>query len=118
MARLRRLLDFLRSSKSGADERYDAVKTAERLSDVPSDTGSTIFLVKKDRRPVWAAFMCPCGAGHRLVLNLSKLRSPYWTVKVRDGRATVYPSISLGQGCQSHFWIWSNKVYWAKFEDD
>jgi hypothetical protein len=97
---------------------FEGVHRVSSMSAIPADIARDIYLVEKGRRRAWAVFNCPCGRGHRLVVNLSTSRRPHWTVSVRKGLASMWPSLWLKQQCRSHFWIRRNRVYWAGSDYD
>jgi len=59
-----------------------------------------------------AVHKCACGCGERVVTPLSPTD---WQL-IFDGKSiSLYPSIgNWGFQCQSHYWIRSNKVEWAR----
>lgn len=58
-----------------------------------------------------AALSCPCGCGHRVMLNLLDQHSCEFV----NGLPTVYPSILAADApCRSHFWIRKGEVVWAE----
>lgn len=73
------------------------------------------FLVATPTRHKWLAFDCPCGAGHRVLLNLDRTRRPFWTVRVsRRGALTLRPSVDYGDGPRScHFLLRQGRVSWV-----
>jgi hypothetical protein len=63
--------------------------------------------------PKWLALDCPCGAGHRLLVNLDSRRRPAWRL-VSASPLTIRPSLDIIQaGARCHFTITSGKVRWA-----
>ena len=51
----------------------------------------------------------------RLEMMLLKEVKPRWDVTLdAPGHATLYPSVWLRGGCQSHFWIRAGKVIWCE----
>jgi hypothetical protein len=63
--------------------------------------------------PKWLAFDCPCGTGHRLLINLDNRRRPAWRL-VRTRPLTIRPSIDITQdGTRCHFIITDGKIRWA-----
>ncbi|MHB9010641.1 MAG: DUF6527 family protein [Ignavibacteriaceae bacterium] len=66
----------------------------------------------------WAAvFICPCGCGSIIRLNLIKEAQPCWIIKFHiDSTPSLYPSINRTVGCKSHFWIQRGIVEWASFQ--
>lgn len=62
----------------------------------------------------WIAFDCPCGRGHRVMLNLDPNRAPSWKVKTMRP-LTIRPSIndcSIDNHC--HYFITQGKTIWAR----
>jgi hypothetical protein len=85
----------------------------ERVSEVPQDTGSEIFIVQRNGNPLWAILDCPCRTGHRLSVNLRPSEKPYWTVREEGHLVTINPSLWYKDKCRSHFWITQNQVRWV-----
>lgn len=82
-----------------------------RMSDIPEVVDDrTAYIVEKMGRQVWLVFNCPCSNPHRLTVNLSKERTPFWQVTFHDNKISVYPSVWLGDGCGNHFWIRNNNI--------
>lgn len=75
-----------------------------------------IILVGPADEPTWAAFDCPCGRGHRLMVNLDRTRRPAWRLE------SVYPlslrpsidNITPQRRC--HFFVSGGKITWARDE--
>jgi hypothetical protein len=62
------------------------------------------------RRFEMAAVACPCGCGHRIMLNLLDQHR----LRLERGLPTVSPSILVSDApCLSHFFITRGKVDWA-----
>ncbi len=117
LAKVRRLSRWFKSQKK-EPQYFGRVHTVATMSAVPSEIGRDMYIVEKGRRRVWAIFNCPCERGHRLVVNLSPSRRPYWSVSVRRGLASFWPSLWLKQDCKSHFWIRNSRIYWAISDHD
>ena len=62
----------------------------------------------------WIVFDCPCGTGHRIMLNADPGRRPNW--KLKDlAKLTISPSIDYrGNHRRCHYTIRSGKIAWAK----
>ena len=61
----------------------------------------------------WMAFNCPCGASHRIMLNLDPGREPAWRV-VGEAPLSLAPSIdSLDGHRRCHFFIRSGRIHWV-----
>jgi hypothetical protein len=86
----------------------------ESMTDVPARLASNFYVVRRagfDRR---AVFNCPCNCGRRIDLNLVKSQGPNWSLAIKNGKATLNPSVWLrDEPCQSHFFIRDNKVMWV-----
>lgn len=93
--------------------RYSGVKVVERVSDIPINTGSLIFVVERNGRRQWAIFDCPCRTGHRLTVSLRSDDHPHWSASWRGASVSLHPSLWLRDACRSHFWIRDNKVKWV-----
>ena len=65
-------------------------------------------------QPKWAAFECPCGTGHRIMVSLRPARGGSWTI-IRDARQrlSLHPSIDSVDERRCHFWLRHGKVAWA-----
>ena len=64
--------------------------------------------------PKWLALDCPCGTGHRLLVNLDSRRRPVWRLSSASP-LTIRPSLDITQaGTRCHFTITSGKVRWAR----
>jgi hypothetical protein len=63
-------------------------------------------------RPRWLVVRCPDGCGENVPINLDQRSGPAW--HLYDGETlTVYPSIWRESGCESHFVIWRNRIWWG-----
>jgi len=73
-----------------------------------------LIIVGSLDRPKWLKFLCPCGCGDTIALNLMESHYPRWRLRV-EGPASisVLPSVDATK-CGSHFWIKSNEVIWAE----
>ena len=45
-------------------------------------------------------------------MNLDSRVGDAWRFYNRNGRISLFPSIWLTSGCESHFILWSNQVFW------
>lgn len=78
------------------------------------------FVVANETRSKWIVFDCPCGRGHRVVLNLDRARRPFWTVRTaKRGAFTLRPSVDYRDGRRScHYFVSDGRVEWAAPEAD
>lgn len=63
--------------------------------------------------PRSVVFLCPCGCGDIVVINVDGAAGPAWRIRLRGKRLSLLPSISRSSGCRSHFVIWENQVWWC-----
>jgi hypothetical protein len=94
--------------------RWRIVAVVESADDVPQRLPRNgAILVGVRVRPKWIAFDCPCRRGHRIMLNMDRVRSPYWSTTV-TGRLTISPSIDYADRAQRcHYFIRNGRVNWA-----
>lgn len=55
---------------------------------------------------------CPDGCGETIVVNLDPRTGKAWHLDTRGGKLTLYPSVWLESGCESHFIVWRDKLIW------
>ena len=112
---LPKFLKWFRRSKSTAKppKFFSSVVFVEQISAIPDLTGRIFYIVKRQGRPLWAVFECPCETGHILRVNLSRNQRPYWSVSTKRDLVSLSPSIWLKDFCNGHYWIQESKVYWA-----
>src|SRR5437868_3656840 len=96
--------------------RYSKAAFVTSLSEVPNELGSIIYIVGTSDAPKWVVLECPCGAGHKLNVNLMKSCYPRWKLKLVKDKVSLTPSLVVTDfPCQSHFWLEANDVHPAKF---
>jgi hypothetical protein len=63
----------------------------------------------------WLAFDCPCRAGHRILLNLDRARSPSWTATQKhNGYLSLSPSVNYYDGNRRcHYFVRDGKIVWS-----
>jgi len=61
-------------------------------------------------------FKCPDGCGDVITINLDPASGPAWKFYVRNGLRTLYPSVALTTGCQSHFILWRDDILFCEGE--
>jgi len=93
----------------------------ERHSDAravaEADSG-TLALVHRGEVTRAAVFQCPCGCGEVLVINLDARTTHAWRHRTAIGFLTLMPSVWRDSGCESHFVLWENRVYWCGDHED
>ena len=90
--------------------------TVSDMDDVPPKIGSRrAYLVATARHHKWLVFDCPCGTGHRIVLNLDRARRPVWTVRVsKRGVLTLHPSVDYRDDkLACHYVLLNGRVQWV-----
>jgi hypothetical protein len=55
-------------------------------------------------------FMCPCGCGEKLPINLDSRAGPAWSLYEGRGKLSLYPSVWREGGCGAHFIVWRSRV--------
>ena len=72
-----------------------------------------LILVGSPGRMTWAAFDCPCGVGHRLMLNLDRSRHPFWRIDALKP-LTIRPSIDhITPERRCHFFLYRGRIAWV-----
>lgn len=75
---------------------------------------STVYLVGEGEYLWSVAFVCPCGCGELVQLNLLPDARPRWTAERHpDGTVSVSPSVWRVAGCRSHFFLRRGRVEWC-----
>ncbi len=94
------------------------VAVVEAADDVPRRLPRRgAVLIGSVSRPKWVAFDCPCGRGHRILLNTDKSRRPHWSVSL-DGPLSITPSIdSVYAMHRCHYFVRDGKVRWVAHDD-
>lgn len=66
--------------------------------------------------PRMLVFACPDGCGDVLPVNLDDRADKAWRFYQREGANTLYPSVWRDEGCQAHFILWNDVIYWNGFD--
>jgi len=93
------------------DDRLRAVLVEEQ----PDVLGAgACYLVGEGEHRWVAAFLCPCGCGDEVVLNLLPDMRPRWRIETHDDETvTIHPSINRHVRCRSHFFIRRGHPQWC-----
>lgn len=96
--------------------RIDQMEAYSEIHEIPESLGRhTLAVSGPDEAPKWAAFECPCGRGHRIVVSLQSTHRPHWRLSWVDARPSLWPSVdSHGADFRCHFWLEGGRVTWAK----
>lgn len=124
--RTRRLLTALRGCWRTVADRVFArpwrvEATVSEVDQVPRRIRARrAFLVAAEARRKWLVFDCPCGSGHRILLNLDRSRRPFWTLRVaKDRRFTLEPSVDYSDDRRScHYFLSEGRVEWVAEKGD
>lgn len=65
------------------------------------------------RRSKWILFQCPCGRGHRAMINLSSSRSPVWRLSGIQ-KITLSPSVDDFSIDRCHYFIKNGNTVWVE----
>lgn len=72
-----------------------------------------VALLGTREKQKWAYFLCPCGCGNQVALNLMASQHPFWKVSIQnEKRFSIYPSIH-STTCGAHFWLKDGRVTWC-----
>lgn len=73
-----------------------------------------LYLVGEAGNHWCMAFLCPCGCGDPIHLNLVPETRPAWRIRKHwNASLTVQPSVWRTKGCRSHFWIRRSCIVWC-----
>lgn len=103
------------SFSSGRRDAFHRVAEFERVGEARAalaDNPGLLALVRRGRLRN-AVMCCPCGCGDILTVNLDPEAGKSWRVKVQSDVLTLMPSVWRDSGCESHFVLWENRVWWC-----
>jgi hypothetical protein len=63
--------------------------------------------------PRMLVLRCPCGCRDDLIINLDQRSGPAWRFYSKSTGYSLYPSYWRDSDCESHFIIWSSRIYWC-----
>lgn len=69
-------------------------------------------------QPRSVVMACPDGCGEILTINLDPRAGPAWRLYDERRGMTLFPSIWRETGCESHFILWRDSIYWCGPGDD
>lgn len=101
-------------------EAFTEVVIAGSQEEARASVGSsrTRLAVVERGRPRSVVLQCPCGCDELLVLNVDRTAGPAWRLRLREGRVSLIPSVWRTTGCESHFVLWENRIWWCDFLAD
>lgn len=89
---------------------YPKIVVAKNQSEASAAiTRGTLVVVQPSDRPKSVKFLCPCGCGEVLSINVMRGAGKAWRIvfDLRRG-LSLYPSVWLDVGCESHFILRDN----------
>ncbi len=94
---------------------WSVASTVDAADEIPAEIPKRrAVLVSSGGRFTWIAFDCPCGRGHRVMLNLDPRRRPSWNVQ-DTVLLTIHPSIDdRTSGRRCHFNLRAGRVRWSR----
>jgi len=106
-----RIIDWWRRQQRTVP-RIDTIEYYERQSEAPiSIPRQTLAIIGKGEHLKWAMFECPCGTGHKIMINLAASRSPHWRLASDKGIPSLLPSIDYQDDHgRCHFWLRAGRV--------
>jgi hypothetical protein len=63
-------------------------------------------------------FVCPSGCGDVLAINVDPAAGEAWRVRYSEGAVSLIPSVWRTTGCEAHFVLWRNRVWWCGPDED
>src|SRR4051812_36084644 len=98
---IRRIAEWFRRPKSNPE--FPITREVDGIAEIPDNLDPrAIYVAGTPSRAKWAVFMCPCERPHRITLSLQSSHRPHWRVRVRDGRATIFPSVDARDWRRCH----------------
>ena len=86
-----------------------------RTEVVPDRPATGVVYLVGEGQHLWSvAFLCPCGCGELVQLNLLPDTRPQWDVRTHeDTTVSLTPSVWRTKGCRSHFFLRRGRVEWC-----
>lgn len=85
------------------------VESRSEVGTLLSKPGDAVIIHR--RQPRWMMLNCPCGCGEDLPINLDRRAGKAWRYYGGSDRGlTLFPSVWLDTGCQSHFIVWRGRI--------
>jgi hypothetical protein len=94
--------------------RWKADLRVESVADVPVILPRRHAVLVGGTRDKWLVFDCPCGRGHRVMLNLDPANRPRWRVD-QPYPMTLAPSVDERSGVgRCHYVVRDGRVHWIE----
>lgn len=98
-------------------ERWKVTQVVADVDDIPNQLARReIILVATSQFTKWIVFDCPCGTGHRIMLNADSSREPTWELRRQD-LAVLWPSVDYRGHRRCHYVICNGRTLWTKDSD-
>ena len=110
-----RLTDWWRRRQISAP-RIDSVMRFEMQHEAPASIPRhALILIGTEQHPKWAAFECPCGTGHKIMVSLVPTHPRNWRLELANGRPTLLPSIDYSdEHGRCHFWLRDGRIEFTR----
>lgn len=87
----------------------NVVVVADQASAVRELKAGTIVVIKSGELVKSVKFLCPCGCGETLSVNLVRATGRAWRMSLDLHRGvSLFPSVWRDSGCESHFILRNN----------
>ena len=98
--------------------RYKADLTVTSVADIPDSIPKRRGVITGAPGHVkWVVFDCPCGRGHRVMLNLDPAHRPRWHIG-QASPLTLYPSVyERSPVGHCHYVVREGRVTWIERTD-
>jgi len=96
--------------------RWRLVGTVESADDIPNKLPHRgAVVVASAGLQKWIGFDCPCGSGHRIMLNLDGNRYPAWRVVQGASALTLAPSVDYKDDRRRcHYFVRAGRTVWCQ----
>ncbi|WP_431513340.1 DUF6527 family protein [Variovorax sp. DAIF25] len=105
---------WLRSlGRAPREQRFRLQVFEERARAVASGrSNKVVALFRSGGANKWCFFVCPCGCGQQVALNLMKGHQPSWRVVSEEQGPSIFPSVD-STTCGAHFLVRDGRVIWC-----
>ena len=87
------------------------VRVANQAAAAQQLKPGVLVLVMPGEKPKSLKFLCPCGCGNTVSINLMPASGKAWRLGIEPGFGlSLWPSVWLDVGCCSHFFLRRNKA--------
>ncbi|WP_366002107.1 DUF6527 family protein [Microbacterium sp.] len=94
--------------------RWKVVLHVDSVDDVPTRLRHRQAAIVGTSHQKWLAFDCPCGNGHRVLLNLDKSHYPQWRI-ASELPLTLIPSVDEESAAgHCHYIVRNGRIRWVQ----